>query len=380
MFKNAFKYVTRKSAKSVILFLVVLIMSSLCLVGLSIKDATNKASNTSLGSITNSFTMEINRQVNFGTPRGAGNVKGKDIEKICASKDIDSYVKRINSVADLVNHDIVLTSNENKERLSKFKSTVMLTGVNESKKETKFVSQAYKLVEGKHLNSNDKHQILMHKDLAKKNHLKVGDTICLNSHTYTIKGIFEGKKHETYTGLSSDLSENTVFVDYHSLDTKMIHKMTVFSKNESMLKQVHSLYPSSEYVVSKDTNAYKSSLESIQSMKHMIQILSCSIIVCGLVVLSLVLVLWLRDRMHEIGVLLSIGKSKMEIIVQFILELVFISFPSEIILCAFSVMKHNTLCFILSYGLLMSIIIVSVLMASLMIMIKKPREILSKLS
>ena len=42
MFKNAFKYVTRKSAKSVILFLVVLIMSSLCLVGLSIKDATNK--------------------------------------------------------------------------------------------------------------------------------------------------------------------------------------------------------------------------------------------------------------------------------------------------------------------------------------------------
>ena len=380
MFKNAFKYVTRKSAKSVILFLVVLIMSSLCLVGLSIKDATNKASNTSLGSITNSFTMEINRQVNFGTPRGAGNVKGKDIEKICASKDIDSYVKRINSVADLVDHDIVLTSNENKERLTKFKSTVMLTGVNESKKETKFVSQAYKLVEGKHLNSNDKHQILMHKDLAKKNHLKVGDTICLNSHTYTIKGIFEGKKHETYTGLSSDLSENTVFVDYHSLDTKMIHKMTVFSKKETMLKQVQSLYPSSEYVVSKDTNAYKSSLESIQSMKHMIQILSCSIIVCGLVVLSLVLVLWLRDRMHEIGVLLSIGKSKMEIIVQFILELVFISFPSGIILCAFSVIKHNTLCFILSYGLLMSIIIVSVLMASLMIMIKKPREILSKLS
>ena len=80
MFKNAFKYVTRKSAKSVILFLVVLIMSSLCLVGLSLKDATNKASYTSLGSITNSITMEINRQDNIGTPRGASNVKGKDIE------------------------------------------------------------------------------------------------------------------------------------------------------------------------------------------------------------------------------------------------------------------------------------------------------------
>lgn len=88
MFKNAFKYVTRKSAKSMILFLVVVIMSSLCLVGLSIKDATNKASNTSLGSITNSFTMEINRQVNFGTPRGAGNVKGKDIERFVLQKTL----------------------------------------------------------------------------------------------------------------------------------------------------------------------------------------------------------------------------------------------------------------------------------------------------
>ena len=65
----------------------------------------------------------------------------------------------------------------------------------------------------------------------------------------------------------------------------------------------------------------------------MIQILSRTIIVCVLVVLSLVLVLWLRDRIHEIGVLLSIGKSKMEIIVQFIFEFVFISFPSGIILC-----------------------------------------------
>ena len=219
--------------------------------------------------------------------------------------------------------------------------------------------------------------ILIHSDLAKKNHLKVGDTIVLNSHTYTIKGIFVGKKHETYTGLSSDLSENTMFVDYNSLDTKMVTKLTIDSNR---LKQVQSLYPSSEYVVSKDKNAYQSSLESIQSMNHMIQILSCSIIVCGLVVLSLVLVLWLRDRIREIGIMLSIGKSKVEIIIQFIFELVFISIPSGIILCAYSVIKHNALCFTLSYGLLMSIIIVSVLIASLMIMIKKPREILSKLS
>ena len=48
------------------------------------------------------------------------------------------------------------------------KRTVMLTGVNDSTKETKFVSEAYKLVEGKHLENEDKNKILMHKDLAEK--------------------------------------------------------------------------------------------------------------------------------------------------------------------------------------------------------------------
>ena len=31
--------------------------------------------------ITNSFSMQINRRVNQGTPRGSGNIKGEDIKK-----------------------------------------------------------------------------------------------------------------------------------------------------------------------------------------------------------------------------------------------------------------------------------------------------------
>ena len=233
------------------------------------------------------------------------------------------------------------------------------------------------LTSGKNIESKDRNSILIHSELAKKNHLKVGDTIRLNSHTYTIKGIFEGKKHETYTGLSSDFSENMVFVDYQSLDTNMVTKLTIDSND---LKQVQSIYPSIEYIVSKDTKAYQSALESAQSVKHMIQILCYFIIVCGLIVLSLVLTFWLRNRVHEIGILLAIGKSKMEIIFQFVLELIFISIPLGIVVCVISLVFNQVSSFLLSYGLLMSIIIVSVLIASFMIMIKKPREILTKLS
>ena len=81
MIKNAFAYVTRKSLKSLIIMLVILSMSVLSFISLSIKDATDRASKGTLANITNSFSMEINRQVNPGTPRGGGNVKGDRQEK-----------------------------------------------------------------------------------------------------------------------------------------------------------------------------------------------------------------------------------------------------------------------------------------------------------
>ena len=361
---NAYAYITRKKVRTGILFLILMVILISLYECLSIL----------------SYNAQLERSL-YSASHSSIVVQKKDGSEF-EHTSFENSVYEYEFVSKLKEAKVVsIKQGVTLDSLPKeYKNVVSVIGTNNTSKNVLFRSGVFTLTSGKNIDSKDKNSILIHSDLAKKNHLKVGDTICLNSHTYTIKGIFEGKKHETYTGLSSDLSENTVFVDYHSLDTKMIHKMTVFSKKESMLKQVQSLYPSSEYVVSKDTNAYKSSLESIQSMKHMIQILSCSIIVCGLVVLSLVLVLWLRDRIHEIGILLSIGKSKVEIIIQFIFELVFISIPSGIILCAYSVIKHNALCFTLSYGLLMSIIIVSVLIASLMIMIKKPREILSKLS
>ena len=87
------------------------------------------------------FCQKINRQVNPGTPRGGGNVKGEDIKKIAQTDSIDSYVKRINSVADLVDYDIIETqetlANQSPERAKNFKRTVMLTGVNDFIKRNK---------------------------------------------------------------------------------------------------------------------------------------------------------------------------------------------------------------------------------------------------
>lgn len=71
MLKNALLYITRKKLKSLILFGIILIMATLSIISISIKNATDESSKDTFKNITNSFSMQINRRVNQGTARGA---------------------------------------------------------------------------------------------------------------------------------------------------------------------------------------------------------------------------------------------------------------------------------------------------------------------
>ena len=86
MIKNAFAYVTRKSLKSVIILLVILSMSTLSLISLSIKDATNRASEETFGPVAACFRFkteeEAVRRAN-NTPFGlAAYFYSKDISRV----------------------------------------------------------------------------------------------------------------------------------------------------------------------------------------------------------------------------------------------------------------------------------------------------------
>ena len=346
MIKNAFAYITRKSLKSIIIMLVILAMSTLSLISLSIKDATDRASKETFANITNSFSIEINRQVNPGTPRGGGNVKGEDIKKIAQTDSIDSYVKRINSVADLVDYDIIETketlANQSPKRAKNFKRTVMLTGVNDSSKETKFVSEAYKLVEGKHLDE--------------KNNLKVGDKIKIKSNLFDadnekqadetveveIKGLFDGHNSGGVSA-AQELYENTLITDVHTAakvygnteDTAVYQDATFFVKGDknldSVIKEIEKLDINwREYNLIKSSSNYPALQQSISGIYSISNKLFAGSLIFAGVVVSLLLFLWMNARKKEIAVLLSLGISKLEIFGQFLIEMVFISIPAYV--------------------------------------------------
>ena len=425
MIKNAIAYITRKRNSTLIIFIILTIVLSCLYSCLTIMKSSNEIEKALYESSNSSISITKKDGTYFNVNQF------KDIEKI---KEIEEKIIQYDGLAKLKDAKVVSGEQRiNREDLSdEFKNVVSLEATNNTNRNILFSSGVFTMKGGKHIEENDKNSIIVHEEFAKQNNLKLGDEVELElldieksgktkSHKFKIIGTFTGKKQETYTGLSSDFSENMVFVDYStsqeilnkSENNKIANKILLYSSNaestDLALNKLKELkIDESKYFVEKDSNAFEESLEAVSGIKHIIKIMTYSIMLGGMVVLSLVLILWLRERIYEIGIFLSIGISKIQIIMQFIFELIFISIPSiisslflgnvllKVIVDGFFDSENsmisggsliNNSSFMLSittlgqsYFILISIIVLSVVFASLLILIKKPKEILSKIS
>ena len=425
MIKNAIAYITRKRNRTLIIFIILTIVLSCLYSCLTIMKSSNEIEKTLYESSNSSISITKKDGKYFNVNQF------KDIEKI---KEVEKIIIQYDGLAKLKDAKVVSGEQRiNREDLSdEFKNVVSLEATNNTKRNILFSSGVFTIKEGKNIEENDKNSIIVHEEFAKQNNLKLGDEVDLElldieksgkikSHKFKIIGIFSGKKQETYTGLSSDFSENMVFVDYStsqeilnkSENNKIANKILMYSSSaestDLALNKLKELkIDESKYFVQKDSNAFEESLESVSGIKHMIKIMTYSIMLGGIIVLSLILILWLRERIYEIGIFLSIGTSKIQIIMQFIFELLFISIPSIIsslflgnvlikVIAGGLINSENSMIsggnlindssFMLnittlgqSYLILISIIVLSVVFASSLILIKKPKEILSKIS
>ena len=425
MLKNAIAYILRKRNRTCIVFIILTLVLSFLYSCLNISKSTSnleknlyKISNTSL-SITknNGDTFETNQF--------------KELDNI---KEIKEIITMYDGLARTTNIKVVDGTQliERDDLSDEFKNMLSVEATNNSEKDNLFSSGIFTIIKGRHIKNNDRGKILIHKELAEKNNLNINDKIKLElidynnnekkmEYEFEIIGIYSGKKQEKYTGLSSDFSENMVFIDYESSqvalnnaeNNKVVNKLEIFSDSPKdtniVLNKIKEIKIDwSQFNIEKDDDTYEETLESVGGIKHIIKIMTYLIMTGGIIVLSLILILWLRERIYEIGILLSIGISKAKIIAQFIFELIFISLPSIVaslflgnvilnqIIGGFinsdnstininNLLKNDNLIsnitiFLQSYGILIVIIVLSVIIASAMILVKKPKEILSKIS
>ena len=354
------------------------------------------------------------------------------MEEITKVADNESLEKHYQTIAKLENHTVV-TGEEKIQRDDvdeEMKNVVSLNSSSQVNREKLFSSGVFSLIKGKIIEATDVHKIMIHEELASKNQLNLGDTITLDviqqetgekkKVNYEIVGIFSGKKQETYTGLTSDYSENTVFTDYESIrqafssgSEEVVTGLNIFASSSEELqkmKQAIEALPFNweEFVIEDQKQDFDDILESITGLQSMVQWMTVGILIAGAVVLSLMLMLSVRERIYEIGILLSIGIHKAWIIGKFFVELFLLTIPAIFVSFALVPMMVHQLMngfismdseqsplgnfiskgaqqavmtvFSQSYALLAIVIVFSLAVTLGIFLMKKPKEILSKMS
>ena len=334
IFNRAYLYIIRKKVRSSILFLIVTLISFFLLSG------------SVLNTTVNNISKNLYKDVNFGFNIESVDKSNKEIEKDTLKKieELKGITTKnyIFSKPVVVEGKKVVQENQNitlNDEIKNKSNLVMMNGITASKSNIDFKSEVLKLEKGRHIEENDNNKIMIHEKFAELNHVNLGDKIKLSQEGKTLEleivGIYSGEKTNTFNGLSSDFIENTVYTDYKSSQelSNLIASNKVTSveygvedptKLDDVIKNVENL-GINNLMVSKSNKNYElvtSSVESITKITNMIRIGS---VVVGVVILSLILMFWVRERTYEIGILLSLGTSKVNLVLQFIVEVLLVT-------------------------------------------------------
>ena len=334
IFNRAYLYIIRKKVRSSILFLIVTLISFFLLSG------------SVLNTTVNNISKNLYKDVNFGFNIESTDKSNKEIEKDTLKKieELKGITTKnyIFSNSVTVEGKKVVQENQNitlNDEVKNKSNLVMMNGITASKSNIDFKSEVLKLEKGRHIEENDKNKIMIHEKFAELNNVNLGDKIKLaqegKSLELEVVGIYSGEKTNTFNGLSSDFIENTVYTDYKSSQelsnltannkvTSVEYGVEDPTKLDDVIKTVENL-GINNLMVSKSNKNYElitSSVESITKITNMIRIGS---VVVGVVILSLILMFWVRERTYEIGILLSLGTSKVNLVLQFIVEVLLVT-------------------------------------------------------
>ncbi|HEW4591259.1 TPA: ABC transporter permease [Streptococcus pneumoniae] len=426
--QRSWAYVSRKRLRSFILFLILLVL----LAGISACLTLMKSNKT----VESNLYKSLNTSFSIKKIENGQTFKLSDLASVSKIKGLENVSPELETVAKLKDKEAV-TGEQSVERddlSAADNNLVSLTALEDSSKDVTFTSSAFNLKEGRHLQKGDSKKILIHEELAKKNGLSLHDKIGLDAGQsesgkgqtveFEIIGIFSGKKQEKFTGLSSDFSENQVFTDYESSQTLLgnseaqvsaaqVSAARFYVENpkemDGLMKQVENLALENQgYQVEKENKAFEQIKDSVATFQTFLTIFLYGMLIAGAGALILVLSLWLRERVYEVGILLALGKGKSSIFLQFCLEVVLVSLGALLpafvagnaitsyllqtllasgdqaslqdTLAKASSLSTSILSFAESYVFLVLLSCLSVALCFLFLFRKSPKEILSSIS
>src|SRR5688572_17686440 len=197
------------------------------------------------------------------------------------------------------------------------KLPIRLTGISGEKDET---GQALNVIDGRQLKSDDTNAAVVGKNLAEKNNLNVGSTFTAYDETFTVVGIFDAGTEFGNAGVyiplatAQRVSEAGTEISNATVTADSVDNAKALAENiQNTLGEDNA----DVALVEKNASTAVDSLRSVQgvSMIGFVIALGAAGIIIFLTMLMIV-----RERRREIGVLKAIGGSNRSIVSQFVVE------------------------------------------------------------
>lgn len=427
-FKRAIKYCWRQRLRSLLFFLTFTLLSTTALIAISSEKAVMQGTKQIKETVGASVRIELDtgNQANYGSAEDFGN--GASGYTYNGDFITEKIVDKISKLENVIGYNA--KSSEGywgvPKSFSPFPAMVTeglatpYQAVLNSSLDTRFLNGTYKLEEGRHIKADDSYVALISKELADKNNLSVGDNIEFITETdidttdttFKIIGIFSGTEGMSKSAITpSDIPANLGYIDMNSLselyDSEGYDFLDVYTHTPEEAKELMETIKNLPEVKGKtftfNLNSEDFDLVStpLSSFGSMVDTTVFVLTIIGVLIVVLLLVLWTRGRKKEIGILLAVGRSKVEIIGQFLTENILITFLSMIVSAGLSItfadkigayiiqkagesatnltISIATSDMVMVYSIGFALVCFSVLIASYTVIRLNPKDILSKM-
>lgn len=338
--------------KTILLLVIMFVVANLVISGLAIQSASKK----SMKQIRESLGSDVTLSVNMSNMM-KNREKGQALEQVLSpiTEDMADQLKELEYVegynytvsASVNSESIVPISTTEQTIIMQFPQSTdrggmtvgdfILSGNITMAYEENFTNNSYELIEGRLLDEQDKdtHYVVISDSLATDNDLIVGSKFNVNNTDGTVSkelevvGIYQVNSSNEM-GFNQQNPMNTLYVPIEVAkeisETENLTSATYYLNDPENIETFKELANQTSidwevYTLDANDMAYQQSASALSNMESFATIFVLVVIIAGGSILCLILMLTIKNRTYEIGVFVSLGETKLNIIMQQFLEI-----------------------------------------------------------
>ena len=339
LLKRACLYLVRKKGKTATLLAFLLVMATLVLTCFSIQSATITANTNIKKALLGYFTINA-KHLDTGITESV-------LNQILSIDGLSgNYILRSYSYANYYDTDgklLEISTEGAAQTPAEYENAGKIVASSNSENDSYFTEGGFKLTEGKAITSENGNAVLIHEKFAERNRLTIGETIQLSDVTdknrvtdVTVAGIFTSTKEQDAIGTapSCDLYDNIVFTDLATASYLLygteyetniqfgdfyVNDPDELDRIMGQVQEINGVDWNSCMLTRYDKD-YQNAKKSLDGLQNIVFIAIAVVSVICFLVLALFMTLRLRGRIHETGIYLAMGISKVTVLLQYLLE------------------------------------------------------------